>query len=370
MDDLLESVLRVGVLMVVVGPALAWIGRAAAKERKRATSSRKRFCVETPMTVRIVFAGCGVLFEAMLLFVYVWQGVAMGIWDHQLMWLGHALALACFVVWGVASMQRLDVDGDELRYRTVTGRRRTTTFAHVTKAEVHLQVHSLILYADDGRFATISIENTCTNNLIDRLEQEGIAIEDAVEGPCCKSKLGWAAIKPITLVFLGIAAVFSLVIVFVGVMGGSGLELLAIVPFLFILLGVVLPALLFCALPLRGLLMLARQECELGFSFNEEMKVHGAVGTAFEDRDWFVEVSNGQVVAFRRDYVKSVLKHKRTENGDECVLMSKDGKKHKVRAAAPTLEGLHRWFKQGPREDKGWVERVGDTVEGIPAPVE
>lgn len=267
-------------------------------------------------------------------------------------------------------MQRLDVDGDELRYRTVTGRRRTTTFAHVTKAEVHLQVHSLILYADDGRFATISIENTCTNNLIDRLEQEGIAIEDAVEGPCCKSKLGWAAIKPITLVFLGIAAVFSLVIVFVGVMGGSGLELLAIVPFLFILLGVVLPALLFCALPLRGLLMLARQECELGFSFNEEMKVHGAVGTAFEDRDWFVEVSNGQVVAFRRDYVKSVLKHKRTENGDECVLMSKDGKKHKVRAAAPTLEGLHRWFKQGPREDKGWVERVGDTVEGIPAPVE
>ena len=100
MDDLLESVLRVGVLMVVVGPALAWIGRAAAKERKRATSSRKRFCVETPMTVRIVFAGCGVLFEAMLLFVYVWQGVAMGIWDHQLMWLGHALALACFVVWG------------------------------------------------------------------------------------------------------------------------------------------------------------------------------------------------------------------------------------------------------------------------------
>lgn len=370
MDDLLESVLRVGVLMVVVGPALAWIGRAAAKERKRATSSRKRFCVETPMTVRIVFAGCGVLFEAMLLFVYVWQGVAMGIWDHQLMWLGHALALACFVVWGVASMQRLDVDGDELRYRAVTGRRRTTTFAHVTKAEVHLQVHSLILYADDGRFATISIENTCTNNLIDRLEQEGIAIEDAVEGPCCKSKLGWAAIKPITLVFLGIAAVFSLVIVFVGVMGGSGLELLAIVPFLFILLGVVLPALLFCALPLRGLLMLARQERELGFSFNEEMKVHGAVGTAFEDRDWFVEVSNGQVVAFRRDYVKSVLKHKRTENGDECVLMSKDGKKHKVRAAAPTLEGLHRWFKQGPREDKGWVERVGDTVEGIPAPVE
>lgn len=364
MDDLLESAVRVGVLMLVVGPSLAWIGRDMAKERKRATRSRNRFRVETPMTVRIVFAGCGVLFEAMLLFGYVWQGVSMGIWDHQLMWLGHALALACFAIWGVASMQRLDVDGDELRYRSVMGRRRTTTFAHITKAEVHLQVHSMTLYADAVRFATFSIENTCTDNLVARLEQEGVAIEDAVEGPCRKSKLGWAAIKPITLVFVGIAAVFSLVIMFVGVMDGSGLELLAIVPLLFILLGVVLPALLFCALPLRGLLVLARQERDLGFSFNEEMKARGAVGTVFEDRDWFVEVSNGQVVAFRRDYVKHVSKHKRTENGDECVLVSKGGKKHKVRAAGPTLEGLRRWFAQGPREDKGWAERVGDAVEG------
>lgn len=366
MDELLESVLRVGILMLIVAPAIAWVNKAMAKERKRATRSLKKFRVETPLMPRIVFIGCGVAFEVMLLVVYIWQGVTMGEWDHQLMWLGHALALACFAIWGVASLQRLDVEGDELRYRTIAGRRRSTTFSHITKVEVHLQVHDMTLYADGKRFATFSIENTCINNLTRCFEREGIAIEDAVEGPTTKGKLAWAAIKAITLVFIGMAAVFSCVIVFVGVMGGEGLHMISIVPFLFVLLGVILPVLLFFVLPMRGLLMLARQERELGFSFNEDMKAHGATGTAFEDADWFIEVSNGQVVAFRRDYIKSVTKHKRTENGDECILTATDGKKHKIRGGAPTLSDLRRWFKEGPRSSVEMSEHIEDAVNSIP----
>ena len=364
MNSLLESTLRVAVLVLVVVPAVAWVNKAMAKERKRSTRSLKKFRVETPLMPRIVFAGCGVAFELLLLFVYVWQGVSMGEWDHQLMWLGHALALTCFAVWGVASLQCLDVDGDSLRYRSIFGRRRSTTFERISKVEIHLQAMSMTLYADGKRFATFSIENTCVNNLMRRLEREGIAVVDAVEGPTTKFKLGWAAIKVITLFFIGLAAVFSLIIIFVGLMGGDGLGLVAIIPPLFLLLGAILPGLLFLAMPLRGLLMVARQERELGFSFNEEMKVHGATGTTFEDADWFVAVSNGQVVTFRRDYIKSVTKHKHTENGDECVLTAKDGKKHKVRAAGPTLGDLRRWFKDGPREDTDWNARIEDSLEG------
>lgn len=34
-----------------------------------------------------------------MLGVYVWQGVSLGEWDHELVWFGHAMALAGMAIW-------------------------------------------------------------------------------------------------------------------------------------------------------------------------------------------------------------------------------------------------------------------------------
>lgn len=61
------------------------------------------------------------LFELLMLGVYVWQGVALGEWDNELVWFGHAMALAGAGVWALVSLPRLDVDGERILVRTALG---------------------------------------------------------------------------------------------------------------------------------------------------------------------------------------------------------------------------------------------------------
>lgn len=45
-------------------------------------------------------------------------------------------------------------------------------------------------------------------------------------------------------------------------------------------------------MPARGILEIGRQECELGFSFAEEMASRGAAGSTLEDlRTWFKQAA-------------------------------------------------------------------------------
>lgn len=368
MGDLLQSILSAAVLIFVVGPLTGWIMRAMAKQRAAATDDLERFRVEMPRMLRIVIAGCGVVFELVLQGVYVWQGVSLGEWDTQFMWFGHAMALVCLAIWALLGMKRLDVDGDTLVYRGMTGRRGTTTIDRITRATIDVHMGTIALYQGDERFASIDMQCACVDNLLARLAGVNIPVEDAVGGYASKRTLAWTAIKPLAIVMMGIAVVASFVLVAIWVADGKDMEdigMLALIPFLLIAIGVVLPGLLFLALPLRGLRMIACQERELGFSFDEQMRACGIRGTSAETDEWFIDISNVQVIAFRRDYIKSVTKHKHTENGDECKLTSKSGKVHKVRAAGPTLEELRRWFKEGPREDEDWSERIDDILDAV-----
>lgn len=102
-------------------------------------------------------------------------------------------------------------------------------------------------------------------------------------------------------------------------------------------------------MPARGILEIGRQERELGFSFSEEMASRGATGTSLVDDDWFIEISNARVVAFRRDYLKKITAHENSESGDRCTVTTRGGRKIKVYAAGSTLEDLRTWFKQGAK---------------------
>ena len=362
MSNLLESILRVAMTVFIVG-LIAWVARRGARERSEATDSLDRFTVRMPAAVRVVIACCAVAFELIMLGVYVWQGVSLGEWDHALVWLAHAMALAGMSIWALLSIPRLDVDGDRIVSRNVFGARRETTFSSITRATLHAQMMRVELFEGERRFCSISLEGVCSLNLIARLEEEGIEISDAVERPMTKAGLCWAAIKPLTIVFNGMALVFSLVIAFMAFFTDEGMRLLVLVPFLFLFIGVALP-LFMLSMPARGILEIGRQERELGFSFAEEMASRGAAGTSLVDDDWFIEISNARVVAFRRDYLKKVAAHEGSESGDRCAATAVDGRKFKVYAAGSTLEDLRDWFKNGAVE-RDAAARAEDALEAI-----
>lgn len=241
MSNLLESILRVGMTVFIVGPLTAWVARRGARERSEATDSLDCFTVRMPAAIRTIIACCAVAFELLMLGVYVWQGVSLGEWDHELVWFGHAMALAGMAIWALLSIPRIDVDGGRILSRNAFGIRKETTFGNIARATLHAQMMRIDLFEGDRKICSISLEGVCSLNLLDRLEEEGIEISDAVDGPMTKAGLCWSAIKPLTIVFNGMALVFSLVIAFMAVFTDAGARLLLLVPFLFLFIGGLLP---------------------------------------------------------------------------------------------------------------------------------
>lgn len=272
------------------------------------------------------------------------------------------MALAGMAIWALLSISCIDVDGGRILSRNAFGIRKETTFGNITRATLHAQMMRIDLFEGDRKFCSISLEGVCSLNLLARLEEEGIEVSDAVDGPMTKARLCWTAIKPLTIVFNGMALVFSLVIAFMAVFTEDGARLLLLVPFLFLFIGGGFLPLLMLGMPARGILEIGRQECELGFSFSEEMASRGATGTSLVDDDWFIEISKARVVAFRRDYLKKITAHENSESGDRCTMTTRGGRKIKVYAAGSTLEDLRTWFKQAAKV-RSTLDRAGDALE-------
>lgn len=149
MGDMLESFLRVAMVVFIVGPLTAWVARRGARERSEATDSLDRFTVRMPAAIRTIIACCAVAFELLMLGVYVWQGVSLGEWDHELVWFGHAMALAGMAIWALLSIPRIDVDGERILSRNAFGIRRESTFGNITHATLHTQMMRIDLFEGD-----------------------------------------------------------------------------------------------------------------------------------------------------------------------------------------------------------------------------
>lgn len=158
MSNLLESILRVGMTVFIVGPLTAWVARRGARERSEATDSLDCFTVRMPAAIRTIIACCAVAFELLMLGVYVWQGVSLGEWDHELVWFGHAMALAGMAIWALLSIPRIDVDGGRILSRNAFGIRKETTFGNITRATLHAQMMRVDLFEGDRKFCSISLE--------------------------------------------------------------------------------------------------------------------------------------------------------------------------------------------------------------------
>lgn len=329
------------VLVFVVGPVLGWLKSGAQNEST--SKSLNRFTLKTPRTYARVFLGAALAFEALMIFSYAYNGISFGDWDTSLLWLGHALALVSLIIWFIAVMQRLEVDGDVLRYRSIFGRTRQATFSEITRVAKSNQNMLVSVYASKKRFASLSGDVTHLNNFYSRCEKEGIPVTARERRPTTIGTLYRSAIS----VFIGIAAGISgvlivIVIVLVVAQSASPVLLLDTVPACIALFIIIVGG---CSvLPLRGILQIKRQERVLGFSFAREMQQSGARGSSFADQRWFIAVSNCNIIAFRRDYLTAVSASKTTDSGDECRATAVDGKKHKVRGGAPVLKEFRAWF--------------------------
>ncbi|MDQ9883308.1 hypothetical protein RFX61_01920, partial [Acinetobacter baumannii] len=66
---------------------------------------------------------------------------------------------------------RIDVAEDVVTARSAIGRRRSVAFSQIDRAEVHLQMRSLTVFAEGVKFAKVSLESTCVSNLLARFAE-------------------------------------------------------------------------------------------------------------------------------------------------------------------------------------------------------
>jgi len=105
----------------------------------------------------------------------------------------------------------------------------------------------------------------------------------------------------------------------------------------------------FCAMglmaPLRGILLITRQEKALDFEFAREMHRLKASGSEYIDEDWFINVTSDRVLALRRDYIKRIEQYQVESRAlTHLTFLSTDGKKTKLLGNAVTIQEFHAWY--------------------------
>ena len=343
-DSLFSSLAQALVLVFAVGPLIAWLKTRAEREPK--TKSLNRFTLKTPRTYTSVFLGVTLAFEALMIFSYAYNGLSFGDWDASLLWLGHALAFVMMIILFIAVMQRLEVDGDELRYRTIFGRTRRTTFANVDTVSTTNQKLLVSVYASGKRFASFSGDVLCLDNFFKRCAKEDIPVLAREKKPTTLWSLYRSAISVLIGLSAGISAAIALIVIVLVVSGSAPPRtLVSIIPLCLVITALIVGG---CSVvPLRGITQIKRQERLGGFSFDREMADRNARGSSFSDDAWFVAVTNCNIIAFRRDYLGEVSAARNTESGNECRAVSLDDKSHKVRGANPVLKEFRTWFNSG-----------------------
>ncbi len=313
MSNLLESILRVAMTVFIVGPLTAWVARRGARERSEATDSLDCFTVRMPAAIRTIIACCAVAFELLMLGVYVWQGVSLGEWDHELVWFGHAMALAGMAIWALLSIPRIDVDGGRILSRNAFGIRKETTFGNITRATLHAQMMRIDLFEGDRKFCSISLEG-CV------LAQPPSPVWRKRASKSGRRRRSHDQGGPVLVCHQAVDDCFQRhgprLLARPRLHGGlhrRGRAPARAHPVPVPVHRGFLP-LLMLGMPARGIPEIGRQERALGFSLlRGDGKPRGATGTSLVDDDWFIEISNARVVAFRRDYLKKITAHENSE---------------------------------------------------------
>jgi hypothetical protein len=294
----------------------------------------------------------GGIFLVLFMLYYFRNGIFSHNFDSLWLYINGFISCGGLPLWFTARMWRLDVKGNEMRYRTFWGYSKKGQVHTISKIE-ETNNSSLIIYTREKRFGKINRDFIGIDNFLARCKEDGIEI---IELPHTQKerKRTLTKFRMFLDSMMGLIVVGIIMVVIMGVMllflGGNYTigEWVAVLLFIF-----AIPIFPSCFLPLKGLMQIVRQEQALGISFAEEMKRYNVKNSYFINEEWYIDSSMARMVAFRRDYVKSISEvsyhnynpRSKYNDDDVCWVMvsTTDGGLIKVKSTYKTLVDLRLW---------------------------
>jgi hypothetical protein len=321
---------------------MAYITRKASKE-KESNNDKNSFSARTPQIYVSIFIFAGWFLLIIFLAFYFYNGIVFN--DYDLVWIytGGAIVSVVFLIWLVASLWRLDIDGTEVYYCTFWGHKKRISFAEIDKV-VKTNQRSLIIYSKHKRFGTVNSDFIGYDIFLERCEDEQIEVTTKDRTTLTKFRIFMHSMMGMIVLAGIIAFVLLLVLLFVPMeIEYSVLEIILLLLFIFFgLIG------MSSLLPLGGLLKIMRQEQALNFSFAEEMRQYDVKSSYFTNEQLFIDSGTTHIVAFRRDYIKSVGNSEAcyADKSQQCqaIVNTIEGP-IKVKSSNDTLISLQRWFE-------------------------
>ena len=163
---------------------------------------------------------------------------------------------------------------------------------------------------------------------------------------------------------LGLAFFTSMSVIILGEGNHTPLEVMPILAFITLLIFIG-----FCVMglmsPLRGVLLIARQEKTLDFDFTKEMQRLKAGGSEYIDENWFVNVTSDRVLALRRDYIKKIIEYQIENRAlTHLTFLSADNKEVKLLGNAIAIQEFHTWYTGIDTEER----TLGEQPAKAPIP--
>lgn len=335
----MQRILEVLLYTSITGVLLTYINKKIHNEEKEKKSTTK-FTATIPRTYMLIFNWAAWFFLGTFFLIYLYNG--FGFNDFDMVWIysgtaiGIGFSLMCFVL----MLWRLDVNKDNLIYRTFWGYRKKTTFKEISQV-LETDHHSLVIYTGKKRFGTINSDFMGINNFRTRCQKENIEIAPKSRRTLTKSGLYLRSMKPLFWIGGLLAISILLICIFVPQeIVYSPVELLVLMLFCFAV--VVVPSSL---IPLKGLFRISAQEIALKFSFAKEMKHYDNKKVEFINHQWFIDLDSVNIIAFRRDYIKEIkrLNNKDNNSDREIQIVTINDNVITVKSRQKILEELIRW---------------------------
>jgi len=335
---------------------MTWIAGRMSKEKK--TTDIQKFTATYSPAVR------NVLFH--ISFIPVVLGLimaALSVFDSEALKISIIPFTLAGLIWIfvlVLALWKLDVDGDELRYRNFLGLTKKTNSYQIDKIVVTDQ-KTLIIYAKGRKFGTLNRDFMHMDSFYNYCKRKGLPIQAESGRTISKLLLYLSAVKVMFWLGVGIGG-FLIVIIIVMAQFDEGAARALSEDVLTIILIAMVPMLPLVgtasAITLRGMSHIVKQEKFFGIRFRDEMQKHHITEIKHMSSDWFINVDNCLIIAFRSGFIIGIDEVREPKSNSRnryapftprilvIEAMGADGKKKKIVGTEQSIRKLKKWVKR------------------------
>ncbi len=153
------------------------------------------------------------------------------------------------------------------------------------------------------------------------------------------------------LVFCFLLVCFSAMLICGLIMRGLGRWIIALVILCFV--GCAVIAAVFLLTSVEGVLLLRQQEKELNFTFRQDTGSVPVDEYSAVDYRWFIRWDTGRILAFRRDFIRSVHHFRKDPlypRGYTVLVTDCRGRTHLLHGRSGALKQLKKWYNAPPAD--------------------